>query len=42
MSMRDVTAQDVVFRKRGNGFEAAAAQLRNLLNASSTTPSCVG
>ncbi len=34
MSMRDVTAQDVqrlVFRKRDNGFEAAAAQLRNLL-----------
>lgn len=34
MSMRDVTAQDVqrlVFRKRDNGFESAAAQLRNLL-----------
>ncbi len=34
VSMRDVTAQDVqrlVFRKRDNGFEASAAQLRNLL-----------
>lgn len=34
MSMRDVTAQDVqrlIFRKRDNGFESAAAQLRNLL-----------
>ena len=34
MSMRDVTVQDVqglVFRKRDNGFEAAATQLRNLL-----------
>lgn len=34
MSMWDVTAQDVqrlVFRKRDNGFESAAAQLRNLL-----------
>lgn len=34
LSMRDVTAQDVqrlVFRKRDNGFESAAAQLRNLL-----------
>jgi integrase len=33
-SLRDVTAQDVqriVFRKRDNGFESAAAQLRNLL-----------
>ncbi len=33
-SMRDVTAQEVqqlVFWKRDNGFEAAAAQLRNLL-----------
>ena len=32
--MREVTAQDVqrlVFRKRDNGFEAAAAQIRNLL-----------
>ena len=34
VSMREVTAQDVqrlVFRKRDNGFEASAAQLRNLL-----------
>lgn len=34
LSMRDVTAQDVqrlVFRKRDNGFEAAAAQIRNLV-----------
>jgi len=34
LSLRDVTAQDVqrlVFRKRDNGFESAAAQLRNLL-----------
>ncbi len=34
LSMRDVTAQDVqrlVFRKRDDGFESAAAQLRNLL-----------
>jgi Arm domain-containing DNA-binding protein/integrase-like protein len=32
--MKDVTAQDVqrlVFRKRDNGFESAAAQIRNLL-----------
>ncbi|MBB5327210.1 hypothetical protein [Tunturiibacter gelidoferens] len=32
--MRDITAQDVqrlVFKKRDNGFESAAAQLRNLL-----------
>jgi len=32
--LRDVTAQDVqrlVFKKRDNGFESAAAQLRNLL-----------
>jgi integrase len=34
MAVRDVTAQDVqrlVFRKRDNGFEAAAAELRNLI-----------
>ncbi len=34
VSMRNVTAQDVqrlVFRKRDNGFNASAAQLRNLL-----------
>ena len=32
--IREITAQDVqrlVFRKRDNGFESAAAQLRNLL-----------
>jgi integrase len=34
MPIKDVSAQDVqrlVFRKRDNGFEAAAAQIRNLL-----------
>jgi integrase len=34
VSLRNITAQDVqrlVFRKRDNGFESAAAQLRNLL-----------